>query len=241
MRIKRQLQQELQRLEEEIHGLKLKKRSLRFERKTNQSPFTIVSEVFRLIEDGFRSPWRLANLDEMMKHEDTRHTLEFLQKAFVHDVAFGDLRGINALMDQWRRYSLYFEEPSLELKQVTVLTANVLCASATLSLTITEFTLRCVFPHLLAGKKQAENNEEDGMSLESRLLGQRLDCSCWIRFYFDEENGRVVRLEPALDLVVALLRSLNDCDQVCYALDQAFITLNGAIGDIPRHHSFGSD
>lgn len=169
---KRQLQRENQLLEEEIQGLKLRKRSIRFERKTNQSPWTIVGEVFRLLEDGFRSPWRLASTEETMKHADTRQSLAFLEKAFVHDVAMGDLRGINALMDQWRRYSLYFEEPHLELNRVEVLVKGVVSATATLSVTITDFTLRCVLPELATCKTQSASAEQDsaGEALELRLL-----------------------------------------------------------------------
>ncbi|KAL4145850.1 hypothetical protein PRNP1_011726 [Phytophthora ramorum] len=138
---KRQLHQQNQRLEEEIQGLKLKRRSIKFERKSNQSPWTIVGEVFRLLEDGFRSPWRLASVEEMMKYADTRQSLELLQKSFLHDVAMGELRDINALMDQWRRYSLYFEDTHLELTRVEAVTAGVVSAIAVLSVTVTEFTL----------------------------------------------------------------------------------------------------
>ncbi|KAG2508594.1 hypothetical protein JM16_008806 [Phytophthora kernoviae] len=231
LKIKRQLRQELQRLEEEIHGLRLKKRSIRFERKTNQSPWTIVSEALRLIEDGFRSPWRLANLDEMMKHSDTRQTLEFLQKSFVHDVRFGDLRGINALMDQWRRYSLYFEDPHLELQQVNVLTAGVFCAAATFSVTITEFTLRCVFPHLI--DDEGHGGKVDTAPLQDRLLGERVEFKCSMRFFFDELNGRVVRLEPTVDWIPPLVRLLDGLESVSAVLGTALVSPNCVVGDIP--------
>ncbi|RLN53932.1 hypothetical protein BBP00_00009126 [Phytophthora kernoviae] len=231
LKIKRQLRQELQRLEEEIHGLRLKKRSIRFERKTNQSPWTIVSEALRLIEDGFRSPWRLANLDEMMKHSDTRQTLEFLQKSFVHDVRFGDLRGINALMDQWRRYSLYFEDPHLELQQVNVLTAGVFCAAATFSVTITEFTLRCIFPHLI--DDEGHDGKVDTAPLQDQLLGERVEFKCSMQFFFDELNGRVVRLEPTVDWIPPLVRLLDGLESVSAVLGTALVSPNCVVGDIP--------
>ncbi|KAJ8576136.1 hypothetical protein ON010_g3074 [Phytophthora cinnamomi] len=224
---KRQLQRDNQLLEEEIQGLKLRKRNIKFERKTNQSPWTIVGEVFRLLEDGFRSPWRLASTEEMMKHADTRQSLAFLEKCFVHNVAMGDLRGINALMDQWRRYSLYFEEPHLELKRVEVLAKGVVSAIATLSVTITDFTLRCVFPGLATcgGRKL--------LQLSKSLLGQRLDYSCSMRFLFDEASGRVVRLEPKIDLVTPLLRILGNIKDVSAVCKYALLTSECAVGDLP--------
>lgn len=233
---KRELQQQNQRLEEEIQGLKLKRRSIRFERKTNQSLWTIIGEVFRLLEDGFRSPWRLASTEEMMKHAETRQSLEFLQKAFVHDVAMGDLRGINALMDQWRRYSLYFEEPHLELKRVETMTTGIVSATATLSVTITEFTVRCVLPHL-ANPKGVKGKVS---SLNKLLLGQRLDCKCSLRFLVDDESGRVVRLEPKIDLVSPMLRLLKSTKDVAVVLQHAFFNSECVVGDLPDRSRRGS-
>eukprot|EP00644_Phytophthora_capsici_P003205 jgi/Phyca11/5718/fgenesh1_pm.PHYCAscaffold_7_\ len=168
---KRELQEQNQRLEEEIQGLKLKRRSIRFERRTNESPWTIIGEVFRLLEDGFRSPWRLASTEEMLKHTDTRRSLEFLQKSFAHDVAMGELRGINSLMDQWRRYSLYFEGSHLELKRVERVTAGVVSAVATLSVTITDFTVRC------NGRINRIEANIDWISPLLRLVGKLKDVS----------------------------------------------------------------
>ncbi|ETL41687.1 hypothetical protein L916_07390 [Phytophthora nicotianae] len=226
---RRELQQQNQRLEEEIQGLKVKRRSIRFERRTNQSPWTIIGEVFRLLEDGFRSPWRLASMEEMMKHTETRRTLEFLQKSFVHDVAMGELRGINALMDQWRRYSLYFEEPHLELKRVEAVTAGVVSAVATLSLTINEFTVRCVFPHL----KVPEGGRGKVSVLDKKLIGERLDCNCTVTFLFDEANGRIIRLQPNINLVSPMLQLFGRLVDVSVVLGQALLTSECAAGDLP--------
>ncbi|KAE8980133.1 hypothetical protein PF010_g15650 [Phytophthora fragariae] len=235
LNLKRQLQRDNQRLEEEIQGLKLRKRSIRFERKTNQSPWTIVGEVFRLLEDGFRSPWRLASMEEMMKHADTRQRLAFLEKAFAHNVSMGDLRGINALMDQWRRYSLYFEEPHLELKRVEVIAKGVVSATATFSVTITDFTLRCVLPELATcgGRKT--------LQLKKNLLGKRMDCNCSMRFRFDEASGRVVRLEPKIDLVTPMLRILGNIKDVTAELKYALISSECVLGDLPERARRGSN
>ncbi|KAL3664691.1 hypothetical protein V7S43_010440 [Phytophthora oleae] len=226
---KRELQQQNQRLEEEIQGLKLKRRSIQFERRTNQSPWTIIGEVFRLLEDGFQFPWRLASTEEMLKHTDTRKSLEFLQKSFVHDVAMGELQGINTLMDQWRRYSLYFEEPHLELKRVETVTAGVVSAVATLSVTITEFTVRCVFPHLTVPK-----GGKGKSVIKKKLLGQRLDCSCTMTFLFDEGNGRVIRIEPSIDWVTPVLRLLGKLKDVSVVLGQALVSSECILGDLPE-------
>ncbi|KAG1705031.1 hypothetical protein DVH05_005055 [Phytophthora capsici] len=226
---KRELQEQNQRLEEEIQGLKLKRRSIRFERRTNESPWTIIGEVFRLLEDGFRSPWRLASTEEMLKHTDTRRSLEFLQKSFAHDVAMGELRGINSLMDQWRRYSLYFEGSHLELKRVERVTAGVVSAVATLSVTITEFTVRCVLPHLTAPK-----GGKGKSVLSKKLLGQQIDCNCTMTFLFDEGNGRINRIEANIDWISPLLRLVGKLKDVSVVLGQALVTSECILGDQPE-------
>jgi len=230
LNLRRQLQQQNQRLEEEIHGLKIKQRSITFERRTTQSPWTIVGEVFRLLESGFRSPWRLASSVEMLKHDETRQTLELLQKSFAHDVAMGDLRGLNALMDQWRCYALYFGDPHLELKRVEAVTSGVVSASARFRVTITDFTIRCVFPHLV----QANARKGKALSLSKRLIGQCLDCSCSMTFLFNSTNGRVVRLEPQIGLAPPLLRLLGNTRDLSVVLDRALLTSDGVIGDLPK-------
>ncbi|ETI48127.1 hypothetical protein F443_07799, partial [Phytophthora nicotianae P1569] len=111
----------------------------------------------------------------------------------------GELRGINALMDQWRRYSLYFREPHVELKRVEAVTPGVVFAVATLSVSITEFTVKWVFPHL-------KTPNDTVPMLDKKLVGQRIDCNCTVTFLFDEDNGRIIRLEPNIDLVSPMLQ-----------------------------------
>ncbi|KAG6945108.1 hypothetical protein JG687_00017481 [Phytophthora cactorum] len=89
----------------------------RAQHETNRSAWSIVTDLFRLLETGFRSPWHMTNADEMMKHTETREILAGLQKAFEHDVGKGDLHGVEALAEQLRRYSLYFIEPQMHLQR----------------------------------------------------------------------------------------------------------------------------
>ncbi|KAE8962705.1 hypothetical protein PR001_g29624 [Phytophthora rubi] len=84
-----QLQRKVQQLQEELHGLRLKRQRLRLSEKTNSSPWAVVSKIFRLLETSFRSPWHMTSVEEMMKHAETRQSLRVLQKSFTHDVSNG--------------------------------------------------------------------------------------------------------------------------------------------------------
>ncbi|KAE8999954.1 hypothetical protein PR002_g18313 [Phytophthora rubi] len=84
----------------------------------------------------------------MMSHPQTRLTLAVLERAFAHDAAMGDLRGVDALMKQLRLYSQCFDDPRLQLKRIESVAAGVMTAHVKLSVTVTEFTLKRIFPHL---------------------------------------------------------------------------------------------
>ncbi|KAJ8556570.1 hypothetical protein ON010_g9398 [Phytophthora cinnamomi] len=225
-----QLQQKVQHLREELQSLRLKRQRLRFSEKTNRSPWAIASEVFRLLECSFRSPWHMTSVDEMMKDAETRQSLRVLQKSFTHDVAMGNLSGMDALLDQLRRYSLYFGEPHIQLKRVESVVPGVLMASARLSVTVSEFTLRFVFPHL--EKPASSHDDDEYRAVREKLLGQRLDCNCELVFLMDEESGRVERLETSVNLMKSLFDVLKSVEGVVDVMEQAFLTPECLVGDL---------
>ncbi|POM71052.1 Bzip transcription factor [Phytophthora palmivora] len=137
----------------------------------------------------------------------TQQTLAILESAFAHDAAMGELRGVDALMEQLRLYSEWFGNPKLHLQRVEAVAPGVMAATATLNVTVTELTLRHVFPHLV--ESAGENNCE---RLCQRLLGQRLDCSSAVTFLFDEDSDRIVRLEASIDMMTPLLRMLGSIE-----------------------------
>ncbi|ETI53822.1 hypothetical protein F443_03279 [Phytophthora nicotianae P1569] len=236
--LQRRMQHEVQQLHEEVQGLKLKRQRLRFKEKTNRSAWSIVSDVFRLLETGFCSPWYMTNTDEMMKHTETRQILTELQKAFEHDVGMGGLQGVEALVEQLRRYSLYFSDPQMYLQRVEELVPGVVTATARFKLMVSEFTLRCVFPHLEKPKNGGEDEEDIYRSLRKKLLGKQLDCRCKVVFLMNEESGRVARLEVCIDVVGSLLQLLRDTIDASNVLDNALLTQDCVVGDLTDHPQF---
>ncbi|OWZ17819.1 Bzip transcription factor [Phytophthora megakarya] len=195
------LENSVEQLQAELDNLKRRYRDLSSRERSNQSPWSIVAEVFRLLESSFRSPYLV-----MRTHTETRQSLAVLERALAHNVAMGELQGVDALMEQLRLYSQYFGSPKLKLQRVESVAPGVMTATAKLSLTVTEFTLQHVFPHL------AEST--DRSQLCQRLVGQRLECNSSLTFLFDEDSGRVVRLETSFDLVQPLLGVLGNIKDV---------------------------
>ncbi|KAH7482298.1 bZIP transcription factor 1 [Phytophthora ramorum] len=116
-----QLEKSVELLHAELDTLKRRYRDLSSWERSNQSPWSIVAEVFRLLESSFRFPWRTANAQEMSHLQNTRQILAVLERSFAHDAAMGKLSGANALMKQVRCCSQYFGDPILTaLKQLKI-------------------------------------------------------------------------------------------------------------------------
>ncbi|KAJ8535081.1 hypothetical protein ON010_g13657 [Phytophthora cinnamomi] len=217
-----QLEKNVEQLHQEVNNLKRRYRDLSSRERSSQSPWSIVAEVFHLLENCFRSPWRMTSTKEMMSHPQTRLILTVLERAFAHDVAMGDLRGVDALMEQLRQYSQCFGDPHLQLKCIESVSAGVMAAQVELSVTVTELTLKHIFPHLMNDANS--DTKEQGKMLCDRLLGKRLQLSCTMNFLFDDLTCRVVRLEACIDFATALFRVFGDLEDVSLALEHARIT-----------------
>ncbi|KAL3657510.1 hypothetical protein V7S43_017648 [Phytophthora oleae] len=218
-----QLELEVEKLHQVVGDLKRKYRDLSSHERSNQSPWSIVAEVFHLIEISFRSPWRTVNAEEMKAHKETRQILAVLEQSFAHDAAMGSLRGVSLLIEQLRRFSQYFTDPFLQLIQVesVVSATGVLTARAKLSVTVSELSLKHIF---------VEDGYEWREILCKHLLGQRLEFNCTMTFLFDEESCRVVRLENKIDLVPGLLQALRNLKHVSTVLESARFTSECIVG-----------
>ncbi|ETP23623.1 hypothetical protein, variant [Phytophthora nicotianae CJ01A1] len=143
-----QLERSVEQLHKELETLKRRYRDLASRERSNQSPWSVVAEVFRLLETSFRSPWRMSSTQEMKNHSETRQILAILERSFAHDAAMGELQGVDTLMEQLLLFSQFFGKPHLKLQRIESVAFGVMAARAKLSLTVTEFTLRHAFPHL---------------------------------------------------------------------------------------------
>ncbi|KAK1934137.1 bZIP transcription factor 1 [Phytophthora citrophthora] len=217
------LEMEVERLHQEIRDLKRKYRVLSSRQRSNQSPWSIVAEVFHLIEISFRSTWRTVNAREMKAHKETRQVLAVLEQSFAHDAAMGSLCGVSSLIEQLRRFSQYFTDPYLHLMRIesVVSASGVLTAQTKLNVTVSELSLKHIF---------VDDRYEWREILCKHLLGQRLEFNCTMTFLFDEESRRVVRLENNIDLVSGLLQGLRNLQHASTVLESARITSECIVG-----------
>ncbi|KAG3117611.1 hypothetical protein PI124_g17039 [Phytophthora idaei] len=155
----------------------------------------------------------------MKNHAEMRQILAILERSFTHDAAMGELRGVEALIEQLLLFSQYSGTPHLKLQRIESVAPGVMAARAKLSMTVTELTLRHAFPHL---EKPVSDDRGGGRGLlYQRLLGQRVECNCSLTFLFDEDSDRVVRLETSIDLTTALLELFCSLKDVAKVLEHA--------------------
>ncbi|KAF4029851.1 hypothetical protein GN244_ATG18404 [Phytophthora infestans] len=153
---------------------------------------------------------------EMMKHSEMRQILTDLQRSFEHD------------------------RPHMHLQRVEEQVPGVVTATARLKLTVLDFTIRCVFPHLEKPNSIDEDVKDIYRSLRKKLLGMRLDCRAEMTFLMNEESGRVSRLEVGIDVAESLLQLLRDITDASNVLNNALITQGCVVGDLTDHPQFGS-
>lgn len=162
-----------------------------------------------------------------------KHQLAFLRTSMAKDVLLGERSGVDALMEQWCRYSTSFQNLYFQLERVERVDDNFVSATAKMNVTVSEATLRSIFPHLLQddqGQVESPRRLNDhASSLRSKLAGQRLRLPCSICFEWDPAKARVARLETTVNFMAPLTKVLDDLSDVAVALEHAMITRDGAV------------
>lgn len=201
-----------------------------------RSPIKIVTEYFRQFKYGLGlESDRYMLRDELPQYPlHLRRQIAFLYAVMHPDLRLGDLVGVDALVDQWRKYSRYFDDLQLELIKAVVVEdedaprlsqdqhdqlhcqKEIIQATATLTVIFSDETIRGVFPHL-------ERNER----LKEMLVDKRVSLDFVHTFGFsgvdDGEAPKVQYLNCFVDFVKAMLALFDDVNDVATVLQQARI------------------
>ncbi|OWZ03560.1 Bzip transcription factor [Phytophthora megakarya] len=215
-----QLEESVGKLRDELDSLKRRRQDLRSLEKSNESPWLVVTKACCFIEKCFQSPWGSED-DEGMPGD--KRKLTDMEASFSHDICMGNVCGLDALVQQLRCYAQYFGLPQIRLQRVEMKCPGVITASARLGLTITDLTLRRLFPHI-SKEPRSKYDTNWGDRLVDRLVSQRLDCTCSLNFLFDDVSGRVVRLETQIGFIPALFQVVRTADAVSEVMEGALIS-----------------
>ncbi|KAK1930297.1 bZIP transcription factor 1 [Phytophthora citrophthora] len=230
------LEESVQELRADIPVLELQRNRLLYG--GQQDIWNVVEEYCHLFRFGVPMTLPLTSEDEgisarrgfeHLENAEAKRQLAFLRSSMTNDVILGEHNGVESLMEQWELYSSSFQSLYVQLERIERVNDTFVSAMATLNVTVSEMTLRNVFPHLL--DRGADGGEGDTKVLiRSRLLGSRLQIPCSLCFEWDTNSCRVVRLETTYNFVTPLLKVLKDTSDVAFVLEHALITRDGTVG-----------
>uniref|UniRef100_K3WNP4 BZIP domain-containing protein n=1 Tax=Globisporangium ultimum (strain ATCC 200006 / CBS 805.95 / DAOM BR144) TaxID=431595 RepID=K3WNP4_GLOUD len=172
----------------------------------------------------------------------THQQADFLRSAMEENVGFGDFRGIDLLLDQWERYSLYHASLRYEFKSLDVIAGSsndndndngngdeqvppVIIIRADLHVKFSRETIENVFPHLL-----------DDEELLEKFIGLNVTYPCVNHFYFGT-NGKIMRYNPEVDFMGAFLRTVRSIEGASHVLSHALIAKDHMIGMQEEDHN----
>ncbi|KAG6580195.1 Histone-lysine N-methyltransferase [Phytophthora cinnamomi] len=197
----------------------------------------VVSEYCSLFSHG--APVRLA-VDEQQASaslvaQSTNAQRGFLSAVMNGNVRFGEFLGVELLLDQWERYSLYHAAIQWTMKSLSIVQlaeprvvdeANqhddgplVVSITADLRVRFSRRTIEEVFPHLVGDE-----------ALTQSLIGLEVTYPCVNHFHFDE-RGKIEWYAPEVDFVGALMKALKSPALVARVMGHALIAKDHMIGD----------
>ncbi|GMF22902.1 unnamed protein product [Phytophthora lilii] len=197
----------------------------------------IVSEYCSLFSHG--APVRLA-VDEQQASaslvaQATNAQRGFLNAVMNDNVRFGEFLGVELLLDQWERYSLYHAAIDWTMTSLSIVQlaeprelneANrhddgplVVSITADLRVRFSRRTVEEVFPHLVGNE-----------ALTQSLIGLEVTYPCVNHFHFNE-RGKIEWYAPEVEFVGALMKALKSPELVARVMGHALIAKDHMIGD----------
>lgn len=201
------LENETRQLRDEISRFEHKRLAISESLPAQQNGWDVALEYFKYFQFGLQSRGRSSAI------KPTNAQLELLRTAMVPDVVFNSGQGVEAMMRSWKCLSLWFQDVELELEGLDRGAAGSLVAVTRTSVTITERTLRNVFPRLCSDRRLAD-----------RLLGQRIVMRGLTRFEWDGECGRFTSVMAHSDMLTPMLRLLGSVEDVSLVFERSIIS-----------------
>lgn len=214
------LEQATTKLRDEIHELERKRVCLFLTVQREHDVWTAATEYLRRYRHGVHC------------HSNAQHadTADFLRSTMSQDVRCGDGCGVDAMMKSWERFSACFDNIDIKIESLKKQNASGLVAATTARVTVSETTLRVLFPHLNSDGKGVVDGGKWSV-LATTLLGRPLVTQGSVLFRWDPATSRMVSVQSQLDLLTPTLRLLGNLENVSRVFGNALITLDGRVKD----------
>ncbi|OWZ10939.1 hypothetical protein PHMEG_00016113 [Phytophthora megakarya] len=208
--LRKKLENDVRKLQDEIKKLKQQLPGASAGIPGSQTLWGAATEYFRLFRNGFRSP----------SAEVYKYVLNTLVSFMTPDVRDGLVCGPKAILARWMMFSLYFDDIYVDLQGLEKgRVGNSVVATTVTSITISNNSMRLVFPHLVE-----KGGADSVISLADKLRGQRLEVRGSVVFEWDNTIGRVSKMRSQSDMLTPLLRVLGNLDDVSHVFEGALVT-----------------
>ncbi|POM61176.1 hypothetical protein PHPALM_29848 [Phytophthora palmivora] len=232
------LEASIQQLREEVQELKLQREVVSVGAMSNTTVWNVAAEYFRVFRYGVRAS-EMTNTSSVMVAQVPSFRAEAQRSFLLSQALLWWLRshrfelkrsvvtydgidcgcGVDALMENWRFVSKFHPDIDVQLVCLENDVDGFMVGRTLGTLTITENTLMCAFPHLIKDEKDRER-----MQLADKLLGQQLVMRGSIHFEWDNDERRIVRVQHKADLLTPLLKLLGNLEEVSRVFDKALVT-----------------
>ncbi|KAF1316970.1 hypothetical protein FI667_g15089, partial [Globisporangium splendens] len=237
-----ELQENVAKLQQQV-GILLAERQLRNELRVSarQTPIGSFARVVQtyLTHFEYGTPVvRRRDQDAIMRRVAiaTPEQVALLSSVMEADVAFGEVRGIPLLVDQWEKYTMFHDAFHFEVTSLEVIDGEVkadtgdnedgdgvaplpiITIRANTHVRLSQTTIENVFPHLLGDE-----------ALLDKLIGLDVTYPSLNTFYFNA-SGKIERYDVEVDFMGTFLRTVQSLESTTHVLSRARIVKDHMIG-----------
>ncbi|EGZ16311.1 hypothetical protein PHYSODRAFT_346831 [Phytophthora sojae] len=159
--------------------------------------------------------------------------LDFMRATMAQNVEVNGGRGAETMLKSWKGRARWFDDVDVELLALLKGPGDSVVASTKASITITDQTLRYVFPHL--------RSDEDGAAgakkalIADRILGQQIVLYGSTIFGWDGDCNRVTSALAQSDMLTPMLALLGSLDDVALLFDKSLMLPDSKWKAIPKN------
>ncbi|OWY99303.1 hypothetical protein PHMEG_00029714 [Phytophthora megakarya] len=211
-----QLEKRTQHLRIEIEKLKRERGFVSTAVPVHSNLWSLVARYFRLFRHGLQN-----------EASSTKHCIQlnFVLTTMKQDLQFNTAYGTDALMRHWMCISLRFKDFKVKLLELKKEVGGSMVATTMTSITITERTLRSVFPHLCRnGGELIEEDTRPLFELGNQLLGSQITMNGSTRFFWDKKSTQVTSITSMSDMLTPMLKLLGSLEDVSRVFEKATIS-----------------
>ncbi|OWZ19832.1 hypothetical protein PHMEG_0005860 [Phytophthora megakarya] len=204
------LETSIQRLQDEVQALKTIGTAIQ----PSKNVWSVATGYFNTLQRCLREQ---TQFNSAATQFDSLH--HFVQETTTPDVLNCEEHGSEELIKNVSILQL-FDDVDMILEGIHSISTHTVVAITKTSLSLTEKTLRNVFPHLF----DAGTHCTSMCVVAEKLRGQQIFLSGSTRFVWDTESERVVSILFKSDMITPILRILGNLEDVSRVFEGALIT-----------------